>query len=282
MIHSLTLWRVLLSQLRRLFFIGDHCPAVAVEAFRECLRELVQARPLASYSNGSLAGASSLGPNPQLYMDIIARARELLLTPSNQPEHQYFLSAGSAGGVASDPLFALDSNYMNAMNKNYHEVQHQLETQLQIQKRDGEREQIKAALWNLAEFYHHRGDFNGAINKYLESKEFVSQHASQSTNMELLQIALNIIKNSIQLTDLMHVKTQVQRAQRLVKEITSAAQQQQQQQQQQSSSSSSSTASFLPDSREARITNAKLNAAMGLHQLKGQAQLARHESLFQN
>jgi hypothetical protein len=258
-------------RVRRQLFAAERCPVIAVEAFRDALRALKSAQPASSFSltsSNSIATSAiqQLGPNPQLYQEVVMRARELLLTPSNQPEQQYFLSAGMAGKVASDPLFSADAAYHQQLTKNFAEIQNYLENQLLIQKRDGEREQIKVASLNLAEFYLNRGDLASSLNKYLESKEFVNQSSTPQTNMELLNIALNIIKNSILLMNMSHVKTQVQRAQRLWKEIATAPQ------------SASAPQDGTSTEKEGRIINAKLNAAMGLFHLKGQRERATTRS----
>lgn len=251
--------------IRRLLFAGERCPPIAVEAFREALKQLKSAQPLTSFStSGGQSIATSavqpLGPNAQLYQEVVVRARDLLLTPSNQPEQQLFLSAGLAGAVATDPLFGLDHAFHQRLTKNFAEIQSYLENQLLVQKRDGERDQIKVASINLAEFYLNRGDLASSLNKYLESKEFVHQTSTPETNRELLNIALNIIKNSILLMNMSHVKTQVQRAQRLWKEIATQA----------AAAAAADGQDTTPIEKEGRIVNSKLNAAMGLFHLKGQ------------
>lgn len=251
--------------------MADHCPPLSVAAFRAAIGELKAAQPNSAFSisggNTLLsAGITNIGPNPALYAELVSRARELLISPaSNQAEHQAFLSAGAAAKVASDSLFSFDQSFHTSQLRHFNEIQHNLENSLSVQKRDGEREQVKVALINLAEFYFNRGDLNASLNKYLESKEFVNQTATAHTNMELLNISLNIIKCSILMMNMSHVKTQVQRAQRLWKEVVACNQQ--------ASSgggaaAASSASNAEKEEREGKIIAAKLNAAIGLFNMK--------------
>lgn len=240
--------------MRRLVYIGERCPTLSVAAFRHALRALKGA------TGGS---AGEFCPSVQLYLDVLSRARDLLLTPSPHPQDQFFLSAGLAADVASDPLFQLDNGFQSSATKAFNDRQTYLETQLQIQKRDGDRDAIKLAILRLADFYMQYGDLNASLNKYLESKEFVQQSHSAAVSLELIEIALQIIKSSILLVNMSHVKTQVQRAQRLMKEVAASAAQQ-------ASSTSSNAAAAEKEDSNTRIINCKLNAAMGLFHMKGQ------------
>jgi hypothetical protein len=99
-------------RVRRLLFIGERCPALSVEAFKAALSELKSAQPQRQFASSgaqpnpaALSLPAQLGPNPSLYADVVQRAHQLLLTPGNQPEHQWFLSAGTAvKGILSSRL----------------------------------------------------------------------------------------------------------------------------------------------------------------------------------
>jgi hypothetical protein len=98
----------------------------------------------------------------------------------------------------------------------------------------------------------------------------VTPQPGPQQSQELLHISLAIIKCSILMLNMSHVKTQVQRAQRLVKDMQQAGGQAQAA----SSSSSASAAAAAAgpsekDEREFDVINCKLNAAHGLFHMKG-------------
>lgn len=270
-------------RVRRLLYIAERCPPLSVEAFREALTELKKAQPQRQFAGADLAALSApapLGPNPSLYRDVVTRANELLLTPSAQAEHAFFLSAGASAGVGSDATFALDHPFYNSLVRAFNEGQQSLEQQLQMHKRDGERDSIKTAALNLAQFYLNRGDINAALNRFLEAKEFLAppqstggaaaQAAAQHQfNLELLHTALAIIKCSCMLLNMSHVRTQVQRAQRIVRDIQTAGQVAAAQGASAPAGAAVSSGLSEKDEREINIINCKLNAAHGLFHLKG-------------
>jgi hypothetical protein len=168
-----------IMRIRRLLFIAERCPPLSVEAFRLALQELKAAQPQRSFAPSSnpaqLSLPANLGPNPHLYAEVVTRAQVLLLQPSNQSEHAWFLSAGAAGRVAQDPLFAPDHAFFQSLQGNLDQAARGLEATLAQQKRDGEREGVKTALLNLAELYQNRGELNHALNKFMEGA-IIFQH----------------------------------------------------------------------------------------------------------
>ena len=263
-----------IMRVRRLLFAAERCPPIAVEAFRIALQELKQAQPLRSFATAAnqptsaLSGPMPLGPNTQLYQEVVTRARDLFLAPASQPEHVYFQSAAATAQVplAQDPLFSADQSFWSTLQRSFQESQSNLENQLLVQKRDGEREGIKVASLNLAQFYANRGELNHALNKYLEAKEFVTPQPGPQQSAELLHISLAIIKASVLMINMSHVKTQVQRAQRIVKEMQQAAAAPAA-----TASAAAAGGSSEKDERELDIINCKLNAAHGLFHMKGQS-----------
>lgn len=271
-----------LMRVRRLIFAGERCPSIAVEAFRTAITDTKEAQPLRAFATaaGQTAAAISattpLGPCAALYSEAITRARELLLQPPTpqQPELAYFNSAGAAANIQSDPVFIPDQSCYQAAFRSFNDGQTTLEQQLLVQKRDGEREGIKVASLNLAQFYLNRGEVSHALNKYLEAKEFVTPQPGAQQSSELLHISMAIIKCSVLMINMSHVKTQVQRAQRILKEMQQAGSASGQAQASSSAASSAAAAAGGPsekDEREFAVINCKLNAAHGLFHMKGNA-----------
>jgi len=276
-------------KIRRLQYIAERCPSLSVPAFRSALLALTSASVptvFPSTSPSALTGCIDLAPSESLYTETVSRARELLLTPSNQPEHAFFIAAGSEAGVAQDRLFSLDNNFLsNARRRNQQTIQ-SLESKILSYKREGEREGVHRATLQSADYLLSIGEVSAALNRYMEAKEHVAAGPGVHVAIDMLLICMNVIRCSILTTQMTQVKTQVQRAQRMLREIEQAigsggggATP--------STPASATTSPKSPgssptvDEKVIKIINCKLNAAMGLFHLKGNAYHAAAQSFVQ-
>lgn len=197
------------AKIRRLLHIGERMSALSTSSPPSLSISLLQQ----SSSAFQLAIQSSLSlGNLGLYMDSMSRAKEAL-------------KGNFAGGY--------DEKFVNTTTRALSDRVAKLEQDLMNAKRDSEREPTKRAYLALANAYLDRGEYSNALSKFVEAKDYCS-------GPDQLSVCIEIIKTSIHLGSLNHVKTQVQRA----KSLLSAA------------------------NTDASLINSILNAASGLYNLK--------------
>ncbi len=126
---------------------------------------------------------------PSIYFETMNRTREIFRDYS----------------TSENEIINFDSRWFQLFNKSSQEKILLYENQLNQMKRDGEKNQIKESIIQLAESLYERGDYSSAISKYSESREFVS------SQLDSIRVAMKIIRCSILSGSYSHVKTQVTR-----------------------------------------------------------------------
>jgi len=121
--------------------------------------------------------------------------------------------AKSTLGDGFPETLAYDNNWVTNTNRNATDKLTKLESALSLQKRQEEREATRVVSQEIADHYLARGDLQTALAKYMETKDYVS------TNQHTIENALDIIKASIHMGSLSHIKTQVDRAKRVAGEL---------------------------------------------------------------
>ena len=69
-------------------------------------------------------------------------------------------------------IYQYDQKWLNSTSRSINDKITTAELLLNNLKRDGERDEIKIAYLSLADLYGQRGEYQQALTKYLESKEY--------------------------------------------------------------------------------------------------------------
>lgn len=192
------------TRLHRLLFIAQHCQQLATAALTLCINEIKAQRT-----------------NLTLYNEAITIANTVL------PQST----------ISTNALFRPDSTWADQLTRLSNTQLNRLEQQHTAAKRDGERDVVRTALLGLAEYYAVHGEYNNAVSKYLEARDFTPANDTQQ-----MHIINSVMKCSIDSQTLVHVKHQVQRARTLPNDVTNDP-----------------------------VTSAQLYAAHGLYSLKNES-----------
>ena len=166
-------------QTRRLLYIVQHAPASPATATAwQCIADSM-------HSNSNLA----------LIQDVLTTAER---TPPPVPLP-----------VSHSTLVTLDT-FHNSEVKG-------LDGQLQAARRDGDRVLIYSALAGLAECHMRYGDYNNALLRWLECREWAT------TAQDVANTCMRVVHCSVMLGSLSHVKSQVQRVRAIMQQEAAAA-----------------------------------------------------------
>jgi COP9 signalosome complex subunit 1 len=155
------------------------------------------------------------------------------------------------------PGYTFDSAWADSVEKKAQQQKERLELDLAAQKANLIKEAIRAAHNELGNFFVSRGDFNSALRSYVRMRDYCS------SNQQLLDMCLQVIKVSIELGNFAHVLSYVSKAEQSLPHAI------QQNQVIQGSKTADASQQHDPTAipAEERVITAKLNAAAGLAHL---------------
>ena len=146
--------------------------------------------------------------------------------------------------VSHSTLTALDTFHSNE--------QRGLDGQLQAARRDGDRLLIYSALNGLAECHMRYGDYNNALLRWLECREWAT------SARDVVDTCMRVVHCSVLLGSLSHVKSQVQRVRAIMQQEAAAA----------AERAAGNGGSAPTPSKEDEQLSSQLEACLGLFALK--------------
>lgn len=139
---------------------------------------------LSKKAYGYAVDAAQHGLNVDIYNEVTAAAQE----------------------AHGSDAFPIDTQWCSNVTRQVQSRMQRLEDQLAVQKQNQDRSGIREAYMKLAELFVARGDYAAAVSKYVEARDFADSPQHQ------IDTSMALIKTSVFLRTMVHVKTEANRA----------------------------------------------------------------------